>query len=161
MSEELSWTPHIDIMVDKARQISSWVLGASIQIPVLDSYAPTLQIPHKISNRILLPPLESHQDCRYPTNRKYPETVHQTNSGTQRHQRNYWERLKVLNLYFLQRRRERYMIIHVWKILKGLCPNDMNMVSKYDPRLGIKVVLQPSINEPRHCPSPITTTPFP
>ena len=29
MSEELSWTPHINLMVDKARQISSWVLGAS------------------------------------------------------------------------------------------------------------------------------------
>ena len=27
MSEELSWSPHINIMVDKARQISSWVLG--------------------------------------------------------------------------------------------------------------------------------------
>ena len=32
---------------------------------------------------------------------------------------NYWKRLKELNLYSLQRRRERYTIIYVWKnILK-------------------------------------------
>ena len=29
----------------------------------------------------------------------------------------------VLKLYSLQRRRERYIIIYVWKILEGLVPN--------------------------------------
>ena len=27
MSDDFSWTPHINIMADKARQMSSWVLG--------------------------------------------------------------------------------------------------------------------------------------
>ena len=27
MSDDYSWTPHINIMVDKARQMASWVLG--------------------------------------------------------------------------------------------------------------------------------------
>ena len=36
---------------------------------------------------------------------------------------NYWERLKALSLYSLQRRRERYLIIYVWKIVQGLAPN--------------------------------------
>ena len=35
----------------------------------------------------------------------------------------YTERLTVLKLYSLQRRRERYIIIYVWKILEGLVPN--------------------------------------
>ena len=35
----------------------------------------------------------------------------------------YTERLTVLNLYSLQRRRERYIIIYVRKILEGLVPN--------------------------------------
>ncbi len=39
---------------------------------------------------------------------------------------NYWERLKSLNLYSLQRRRERYDIIYVWKILEGKVPNASN-----------------------------------
>lgn len=37
--------------------------------------------------------------------------------------KNYWERLKNLSLYSLQRRRERYIIIYVWKIIVGLSPN--------------------------------------
>ena len=35
----------------------------------------------------------------------------------------YWNRLKTYHLYSLQRRRERYRIIYVWKILEGLVPN--------------------------------------
>ena len=56
---------------------------------------------------------------------------------------NYWDRLKELKLSSLQRRRERYMIIHVWKILQGICPNDINMVFREHPRLGNKVIIPP------------------
>ena len=35
----------------------------------------------------------------------------------------YWDQLKLLNLYSLQRRRERYICIYVWKILEGIVPN--------------------------------------
>ena len=35
----------------------------------------------------------------------------------------YTERLTVLKQYSLQRRREGYIIIFVWKILEGLVPN--------------------------------------
>ena len=35
----------------------------------------------------------------------------------------YWERLKQLKLYSLERRRERYFIIYTWKIINGLAPN--------------------------------------
>ncbi len=35
----------------------------------------------------------------------------------------YWDQLKSLNLYSLQRRRERYIIIYTWRILEGSAPN--------------------------------------
>ena len=35
----------------------------------------------------------------------------------------YWEQLRELNLYSLERRRERYMAIYTWKILEGHVPN--------------------------------------
>ena len=38
----------------------------------------------------------------------------------------YWDRLSKLCLYSLQRRRERYISIYVWKILEGLVPNISN-----------------------------------
>ena len=39
------------------------------------------------------------------------------------HELNYWGRLEHLNLYSLERRRDRYKVIYVWKIINGLAPN--------------------------------------
>ena len=36
---------------------------------------------------------------------------------------NYWELLETLQLFSLERRRERYTVIYVWKVLKGLVLN--------------------------------------
>ena len=35
----------------------------------------------------------------------------------------YWEQLKSLKLYSLERRRERYQVIYIWKIIEGHVPN--------------------------------------
>ena len=49
--------------------------------------------------------------------RSYTRHVHGMNNL------DYWERLKSLKLYSLQRRRERYDILYVWKILEQIVPN--------------------------------------
>ena len=49
----------------------------------------------------------------------------------------YWERLKQLDLYSLQRRRERYMIILVWKIYYGEIPNSVNISFQHSQRRGV------------------------
>ena len=36
---------------------------------------------------------------------------------------NYWKQLKHLQLYSLERRRERYIAIYVWRIIEGNAPN--------------------------------------
>ena len=41
----------------------------------------------------------------------------------------YSKRLEVLKLYSLQRRREKYVIIYVWKIIEGLVPNLSNPIT--------------------------------
>ena len=54
----------------------------------------------------------------------------------------YHERLKSLGLYSLQRRRERYCIIYVWKIIEGLAPNFSNPItSKFSGRRGRSCVI--------------------
>ena len=143
MSEELSWTPHINIMVDKARQISSWVLGVfrdrskPVMLQLYKSlirsrveYCCPLWNPTKIAD---IQSIESIQRQFTRRIRGFKDT-------------NYWDRLKELRLCSLQRRRERYMIIHVWRILQGICPNDISMVFRNNQRLGIKIVL-PSLNK--------------
>ena len=58
---------------------------------------------------------------------------------------NYWNRLRKLDLLSLQRRRERYTIIQVWKIYRNLTPNDTGMEFYHHPRLGVRAKV-PSFN---------------
>ena len=50
----------------------------------------------------------------------------------------YWERLKMLRLMSLQRRRERYTIIQMWKTHNGAAPNSTNIRFYHHQRLGIR-----------------------
>ena len=69
-------------------------------------------------------------------------------SGIQ--QLSYWEQLKELSMYSLERRRERYNIIYVWKIMEKQVPNfshsDHTGIQEYwNPRRG-RYCTVPAIN---------------
>ena len=49
----------------------------------------------------------------------------------------YWERLKRLKLYSLERRRERYMIMYMYQIHLGMVP-DLGFLSDSNQRTGTK-----------------------
>ena len=55
----------------------------------------------------------------------------------------YWQRLEKLKLFSLQRRRERFIIIHCHKIYSGLAPNDVGLEFKNHPRFGLLCKRQP------------------
>jgi len=57
--------------------------------------------------------------------------------------------LQHLRLYSLQRRRERYTIIHLWKVYKGLSPNDLGLTFYEHQRLGPQCK-RPKINGSSH-----------
>ena len=60
----------------------------------------------------------------------------------------YWDRLQSLRLYSLERRRERYRIIYVWKMLENMVPNlttDNKITSNTSLRFGRKCVV-PSVS---------------
>ena len=69
---------------------------------------------------LLLPALVSPHKGRHPTDRRCPEVVRKIHSHGRKY---YWDRLKSLHLYSLERRRERYRIIYVWKMLEKVVPN--------------------------------------
>lgn len=48
---------------------------------------------------------------------------------------NYWDRLTHQKMYSLQWKRERYIIIYVWKVLKCRVPN-LSIVTSPQPRRG-------------------------
>ena len=56
---------------------------------------------------------------------------------------NYWERLKYLKIMSLQRRRERYVILHMWKILHGKASNDLEICFAENLRFGTVAIIPP------------------
>ena len=61
----------------------------------------------------------------------------------------YWDRLKLLRLMSLQRRRESYILIHMWKILYLLVPNDIGVEFRSPSRLGVQAVIPRLIRDGR------------
>ena len=120
MSDSASFREQISVVATRARQRMGWILRVFItreRIPMLTLYR-SLVLPLLEYCCALWSPgaigmirrLESVQ-------RTFTVRVHGMS------QLDYWERLQELNMYSLERRRERYAIIYVWKILQGLTPN--------------------------------------
>ena len=55
----------------------------------------------------------------------------------------YWDRLKELGLMSLQRRRERFLIITMCKIMNNQCTNEVGIIFNNPLRLGITVQIPP------------------
>ena len=127
-----SFASHIDKIVIKSRQIVAWVLRTftsrsaetlsvlwkSLILPHLD-YCCQLWCPRKAGK---IQKLESVQQA-------FTRRIHGMTEI------NYWERLKVLKMYSLERRRERYIVMYTWKMIENLVPN-VGIETKYNNRLG-------------------------
>ena len=135
VSADLSWSLHIANAVSKARSKAFWILSVfktrkrSVMMTLYKSlvrslleYCCPLWNPSKITDIQLL---ESVQ--RTFTNRI---------AGLQG--TDYWDRLKTLNLMSLQRRRERYIILQMWKLLHCISPNDIGVKFQDKNRHGFK-----------------------
>ena len=91
----------------KSRSIETvMTLYKSLVLPHLD-YCSVLISPYKITEIMILESVQRSMTAKITVLKDY----------------NYHQRLKILKLYSLQRRRERYSIIYTWKIIEGLCPN--------------------------------------
>ena len=110
VSSNLSWSPHIKTISDKARQKAAWVLSVfhtrsrevmltlyKSMVRSLLEYCCPLWNPVKVSD---IQELESVQKV-FTSRICGMKDLH------------YWDRLKQLSLMSLQRRRERYIVPHV------------------------------------------------
>ena len=134
MSGNCSFEFHIQNLCKKCSNLSGWILRTfttrdsitmltlfkSLVLPRLD-YGSQLWSPH----------LVKHIDKLEKIQRSFTKHI----TGMQSLE--YSERLISLKLYSLQRRRERYCIIYVWKIIEGLVPRRSCIVSHVNlGRLG-------------------------
>ena len=135
VSEDMSFKLHIAEITDKAKNFASWLLRTfstrteEVMLLLLKTYLiPRLEYssaawnPHQINE---IEQLEGVQ-------RSFTSRIENMENL------NYYERLAKLKLYSLQRRRERFIIIHTWKIFKKLAPNDVQLKFHLHNRLGIQ-----------------------
>ena len=142
-SSDLSWHRHISTMVGNATKMSAWALSF-----FQDHSKVTMLILYKSMVRCRL---EYCCPLWYPAdiiNIQAIESVQQhftkRISGFQH--LHYYNRLRCLQIQSLQRRRERYIIIYMWKIRHSLCPNDLQIsFSESNLRLGPLAVI-PRLN---------------
>lgn len=140
VSSDLSWSPHIKVIADKARQKAAWVLSVfrtrstvvmltlyKSMVRSLLEYCCPLWNPSKISD---IQELENVQK------------VFISRIAGMRNM-DYWDSLKHMSLMSLQRRRERYVILHMWKILNELTSNDINVQFSMRHRLGYQAKVPP------------------
>ena len=107
-------------------------MGAeSVSVAEALSHADTLEISCHSRTRVLLSALESMENKRHTS---YMEAIQRTFTYkiSEVQHINYWERLHELKLYSLHRRRERYIIIYIWKI-------SQHMVTNIDGTMGHKI----------------------
>ena len=133
MASDLSWTHYILGITSKARQKSAWVLS------VFHSRSPEIMLTlYKSMVRSLLEyccPLWSATKVTDIQELENAQNIFTTKIAGMS-ELNYLERLKKLSLFSLQRRRERYIILHMWKILNAKTSNDLSIEFVFRPRLG-------------------------
>ena len=136
----LSWSPHIMNIVDNANRMAAWILSVfscrdsdvmmtlykSLVRPRVEFCCPIWD-PKKIGDIILLEQVQRH----FTAHMKDVQHL------------NYHERLSTLKLMSLQRRRERYSILHLHKVINNTVTSDLNITTNYNPRRGLNVNIPP------------------
>ena len=119
MTEDGTWGLHIATTAKEGKRMAGWVLGvfrdrsARTMLTLLKTLVrPKLEYCSPLWSPCTPGDIQRLEDVQRYFTRKIDEC-----QGM-----NYWERLQHLNVLSLQRRRERYMIIHAWKMRAGLAP---------------------------------------
>ena len=120
MSADASFKQHINNICQSANNMCSWILRT------FQSRSPELML--TLWKAVVLPILDYCSQLWSPSKMGEIQQIENVQKAFTRkinssYRKDYWERLKSFKLYSLQRRRERYRIIYVWKILEGLVPN--------------------------------------
>ena len=137
----LNWSKHYHVIHKKSKRISAWILSTfytrerktmltlfkSLIRPIME-YCCQVWSPHLTKDIVYLEKIQRSFTCRI--------------SGL--NDLNYWERLEVLQMLSLQRRREKLILIFVWKIKNNVFPNTVHFDFKLQKRSNkMKAVLRP------------------
>jgi len=144
MSNNAKFTGHITNITTSCKKIMSMILRAFTtrdDLTMMTLYK-TLILSRIDYCSILWNPTDNISDLRKLEGIQATFTSRMACSRTDDgQQRDYWQRLKYLRLYSVQRRLERYTIIYVWKMYHGLVHNPGIYFKNIDSRNGLKCIV--------------------
>ena len=143
-SEKLDWSSHISTIVKKAKQKAGWALN------IFRDRSPL------VMKTLYKSVVRSHLEYCCPLwtnlsleNLRDLESVQRSFTNKiicPPYVENYWDRLEYLQIMSLQRRRERYAILHIWKVLHEITSNDLGISFYESRRFGIMANVPPLNN---------------
>ena len=142
VSHDLSWSRHICDTVTKARNVASWVLSVfktRNKDVMLSLYKSLVRSILEFNSPVWNPTKVGEIQAIEGVQKTFTSRISALKSD------DYWKRLKEMSLMSLQRRRERYIILQVWKILNGVSPNDIDMKFRETSRRGTIAVTPPLV----------------
>ena len=141
-----SFDKQVNLAIKKGTQIAGWALRVfrSREKFVLLTLFKAMVLPHlEYCSQVWSPVLSGQIQKLEAVLRSFTAKINGLHSLT------YWERLKALNIYSLQRRRERYLIIYIYKIIVGAVKNlsspKFKIKTHCSPRRGRLCIIPPLI----------------
>ena len=141
ISSDMTWDCHISQLCKTANRISAWILNIFHTRDKLTMIT--------LFNSLVRSRLEYCCQIWDPSKIKLIDLIEQVQRNFTRKivdmdkNDDYWIRLKKLGIDSLQRRREKLIIILLWKIKNSLVPNHINIEFKTNFRSQIKAVIPP------------------
>ena len=163
LSDTAEFKDQITKVVTQGRQLSGWArhIFLSSSTPVMLTLLKSLIVPKLEYCCPLWAPVDSKhinllESIQEKFTRYFQEfRVYDKELGMYVCEVSYWERLQILKIYSLHRRRDRYLILYLFKILNGLVPNPGNVdLFTYSDRKKITAI-RPKL--PRNIPSWVKT----
>ena len=134
VSEDLSWQKQITSATNDGKKFSAWILRCfnTRKHVLLQLFKTFVLSKLEYAAPLWLPYLKKDIEKLESVQRTFTSKLEELEDL------NYHQRLKSLKLYSLQRRRERFSIITMWKIANDQCPNQLDLEFYNTHRFGIK-----------------------
>ena len=132
ISSDLSFTIHIENTVTAANRLVGWSMRSfrrRSKLVMMTIWKSLIQSKLDYCSQLWSPSEQGSISKLESVSRNFTARI----SGLET--ADYWDRLKILKMYSQERRRERYRIIFVWKVLQGLVQG-YPISSRQSPRRG-------------------------
>jgi len=142
IDESLNWSQHIKEVTRQCSQMSAWILRTFTTrsaLPLMTLYKSLVRSRVDYCCPVWSTVTKQNLCAVEAIQRSFTARISSFKDL------NYWERLKKLHLMSLQRRRERYIILHMFKLYTGITNNDIGLKFHWNMRLGPMCVV-PTLN---------------